>query len=271
MEYLLILRAVVYSAFLLFIYWDSTIWKLSTNILGEGETRVTYGLLAMTIFLGISSIYLLFFKGLFQVFKKNGSKTPNVYGVFYVVMIVFCFKYCLFGDIGVKLEKGSSFEVCQPEEITTRNHDCAIEIKNPSITDSTLRIYDVGQVKGDHGWRDLYQGFYILKDDLTDKQFVVRSSVVSGDSREYDIEEEVYQESEGLLLFNDNDIKASQKEEALDFLKSLNLASNTPIYKIKSGWWIQFAQKLLYWGVYVIVLILVLLMIALSLPDKETS
>lgn len=149
----------------------------------------------------------------------------------------------------------------------TNNQHCAIAIKSPSIKDSTLIIYHVEPVKGDHGWRDTYQGFYLLEDTITGKQFVVRSLIVSGDYLASDIKEEVYQNSEELLLWVDHDIKSSQKKEAKEFLSALNLSFNTPIYKIKTGWLIQFAQQLLYWSVYFIILIVVFFMLALALSD----
>ncbi len=146
MKYLIILRAVCYSAFLLFIYWDSTLWKVSVNMLGEGKTRITYGLLAMALFLGVTLLYNLFFKLLFRPFKKEGTSLPKVGGPFYIIVIIFCFKYCIFGDIGVLLEKESSFEICKSADITPHS-DCAIEIKSPAIKDSTLKIYKVGRGK----------------------------------------------------------------------------------------------------------------------------
>lgn len=99
----------------------------------------------------------------------------------------------------------------------------------------------------------------------------MRSIVVSGDSRASDIKDEIYQESGGLLIFRDEAIKVSQPTETKAFLSAFNLGPDTPIYKIKTGSLMLFGQKLLYWGVYLVVLIFVLFMVVLSLPDKKTT
>ena len=269
MKHLPTIKAIIFSLFLLFIYWDSTLWKTAINYLGVGEKRVIYGLFSIGLLLGIAMIYFISFKLLASFSKNKGRDIPQPSNViYYILIIIFCFKFLVFGDIGLRINRQSTIEVCH-SSVTSSNDDCAIEIKSPVIRDSSLIIYKVGSSKGDHSWKDLYQGLYFLKDIETQKHYVVRSGIVSGSVIESDIKDEVLTKSDGLLLIKDLDIKTSQKDEVNDFLKTNSLSYETPIFSIQLDGFQIFFLLLLYWGVYVLVLIFIFFLIVLSFPDKN--
>lgn len=256
MKYISVTKAILFSIFLIFIYWDSTLWKIALNSIGENQERVTYGLFCSMLFLLISISYssiFLFFRALCS--KEKRKKIPKDGSIVqYVLIGVFCFKFLIFGDLGFNID--SYYETAS-----------AIEIEKPTLVENSLQIHDVGQVKGGDGWYSIYQGFYILKDLKTNKTYPICSGVVSGDRLKQDIYAE-YIDISPIFLVKNTTIKASQKDEVRKFFDSLSYSYRMDIYSIKgTSGFILFFMRLLYWAVFALVLVLCAFLVTLSLPD----
>jgi hypothetical protein len=256
MKYIPTTKAILFSIFLVFIYWDSTLWKIALNSIGENQERVTYGLFCSMLFLlisiGYSSVFL-FFRALSA--KEKRRETPKDASILqYILIGIFCFKFLIFGDLGFNID--SYYETID-----------AIEIEKPNLVPESLQIYNVGQVKGGYGLYSIYQGFYVLKDLKTNKTYPVCSRVVSGNNLKQDIYAE-YMNINPIFLVKNTTIKAEQKDEVRKFFDSLSYSYNTDIYDIKgkSGL-VLFFMRLLYWAVFALVLVLCVFFVSLSLPD----
>ena len=253
MKYIPFIKSVIFSFFLIFIYWDSTLWKFSEEYLGSDKERIAYGITSIGLLIIISVIYFGLFRLLeFKKTKKEKKKLKDSRILAVILIVIFCFKFFIFGDLGVNIEEESS--------------NSGIEIENPRLVEGSLKTYHVGQVKGGYGWYKIYRGFYLLEDLKTNKEYVVCSGVVSGDNLRSDIIYE-FSEPEYLFLYLENNIKASEKEEVDNFLNSISKDSSTKIYYIKSEGLVMFAMHLLYWAVLIVVFIGVFFYVALSFPD----
>lgn len=268
MKYLPSIRAILYSLFLLFIYWDSTLWKLSTQILGDDMVRIEYGLFSMMLIIGITIVFAVLFNLTLKIFKKNETyipKTPK--GVYIFLVVLFCFKYFIFGDVGVVLEAEDNIQFCEITDVNPAS-DCAFKIVNPEVIRESLEINKIGQVKGSNGWYKIYRGICLVQDPVSKKQFVVASDVVSGQHLENQVVNSFVVE-EGTILLKNKDIKASEKEDVKRFFGNQNIDWSTNVYSVKQDGFTKFFIYLLFWGVYFIVLIACIILISLSIPDKK--
>jgi hypothetical protein len=228
------------------------------NYLGENEKRITYGILSMGLFLTISIIYFILFNIIKLSFPKKKRKQIVKYpkSLPIILIVIFCFKFLIFGDIGVNIDNNE-------------NLDKTVEIQNPTLKQGSLKVYKIGQVKGGYGWKDTYQGFYLLENIKTNKQYVI-SSGVSAEHPERDIYDQ-YTKPDRLFLIANKTIKASQKKEVQSFFNGAKLSSDTTIYSIKKNGFTLFFMHLLYWGVFTLIIIAILFLIILSLPDKKKN
>lgn len=257
MKLISVIKNTIFSIFLIFIYWDSTFWKIAVNYLGENEKRITYGILSMGLFLTFSIIYFILFKLIESLFPKNKRKKIIKYpkSLPMILISVFCFKFLIFGDIAINIDNNQSL-------------DKAIEVQTPTLKQGSLKIYKIGQVKGGYGWYDIYKGFYLLQNIKINKQYVICSQDVSGENLESKIYKE-YTSPDKLFLIENKTIKSSLKGEVKSFLINNNLSNSTKIYSIKSNGFTLFFMQLLYWGVFALIIIVSLFLIILSLPESK--
>lgn len=251
MKYLRLIKSILFSLFLIYIYWDSTIWKITVYFLGDEERRITYGLLSIVILSVIATLYFSLFSLIIPSSKKKKKRKKQNDTIAYILVAIFCFKFAIFGDLGIYIDQHT-------------NPDSFVIIESPQVNRSSLKVYNIGQVKGSNGFYDIYKGFYLIK-DKNEKQYLICSRTVSGPSLELDILSEASKKT--LKIYLDKSIKPNHQEEVNAYLQLNALRTNTHIYSIKSTGFVLFFLRLLYWVVYSVVIILIGFYISLSLPN----
>lgn len=239
MKFISVFKTTVFSLFLLSIYWKSTLWNIAVECLGQNYQRIIYALVAIALLLTMSLVYFGSFRLLESIFSKKKKNDSKMF--FNILIGIFCFKFLIFGDLG--------------EHIDNQDSENMLEVQIPKLIQGSLKIYNVGQVKGSNGWYDIYRGFYLIEDVKKKKQYVICSKVVSGNDLKNDIINE-YTNPDKLFLMKNSNISVSEKSEAQDYLNTVNIKDNT-LFSIQVDGFTLFFMRLLYWGVFIIIMIMI--------------